>query len=144
MHPETCFLRASTHSSLKFALKERADARFFRSSYFSLLLPPLTTSLAPTRPPLLQPKQHLAFHLTFFATAFAFIVLFVVTITLRTRWSVASFSAFASFIVVLTSTLQARVCVEGGREINDFWGGWVARGRAFIGFLGVWVFVGVV
>ena len=53
-----------------------------------------------------QTKQHLAIHFTLCALSFASFSLFYATLMLRSRWSVASFSAFTSFFMVLCATLQ--------------------------------------
>ena len=48
----------------------------------------------------------MAFHLSLFSISIAFMALYFVVIMRRSRWSVASLSAFTSFIMVLTATLQ--------------------------------------
>ena len=51
------------------------------------------------------PRQHVVFHVTHFVLSGACTALFVAVISLRARWSVASFSTATTLCVVLSATL---------------------------------------
>ena len=89
---------------------------------FEGLPPPLASSY--TICMIQQPKQNLTFHLTFLALSTTCLALFFIIIMLRSRWSVASFSAFTSFFMVLTATLQVLT------SFNEVWHRYYAPGEA--------------